>query len=138
LLSVQGTPMSSCPICGAEMVAAEGADQPYYWRCVNDDCYTRGIDQPYPFDGLLRCAACNATVEFGYWGNYPHWRCSANNRHRQKIFRSHLRLPKMVALIPKREIHKVCKIFGIDDLVAYVINSQGTTSRTSEQKSLLD
>jgi hypothetical protein len=138
LLSVHGTPLSACPICGAEMVAAEGADQPYYWRCVRNDCYTRGIDQPYPFDGVLKCAACNSRVEFGYWGGYPHWRCTGNSRHRQKVFRSHLRLPKMVALIPGHEIGKVCKVFGIDDLAAHVISSERAASRTDEQQSLLD
>ncbi|MGB7061935.1 MAG: AAA domain-containing protein [Candidatus Zixiibacteriota bacterium] len=121
LLSVPGTPLSACPICASEIVAAEGAAQPYYWRCVRNNCYTRGIDQPYPFDGVLKCAACNSPVEFGYWGHRPHWRCKANNRHRQRIFRSHLRLPKMLALIPKHEIREVCKLFGIDDLAAHVI-----------------
>jgi len=138
LLSVPGTPLSACPICGSEIVAAEGAAQPYYWRCVKDGCYTRGIDQPYPFDGVLKCAACNSPVQFGRWGGYPHWRCTANKRHRQRIFKSHLRLPKMVALIPKHEIREVCKVFHIDDLAAHVINSERSASRTSEQESLLD
>jgi hypothetical protein len=115
LIAVPRNAESKCPICGSEMVAAEGADQPYYWRCVNDNCYSRSIDQPYPFDGVLTCGACNTSVEFGYWGDYPHWRCTANNRHRQKVFKSHLRLPKMAALIPNRERRKVCKIFGIDN-----------------------
>jgi hypothetical protein len=52
-------------------------------------------------------------VEFGFWGDEPHWRCIANKQHRQKIFKSHLRLPKMAALIPKKEHKKVCKLLGI-------------------------
>ena len=138
LLSIHGTPLSTCPICGAEIVAAEGADQPYYWRCVKDHCYTRGIDQPYPLDGVLTCVACNAPVEFGYWGDYPHWRCTANNRHRQRIFRSHLRLPKMAALIPQRELRKVHRILGIDDLEAHITNAKGAASGTAEQSGLFD
>ena len=140
LIAVHGNEESKCPICGSEMVAAEGADQPYYWRCINDGCYSRGIDQPYPFDGVLTCGACNcnAPVEFGYWGDYPHWRCTANNRHHQKIFKTHLRLPKMSALIPKRERRKVYKILGIDDLSVHVVSSERAVSSTSKQISLFD
>ena len=83
LLAVHGNAESKCPICGSEIISAEGADQPYYWRCISDGCYTRSIDQVYPFDGVLTCGNCNKPVEFGYWGDYPHWRCTGNNRHRQ-------------------------------------------------------
>jgi hypothetical protein len=109
-------PESQCPICGSEMVAAEGLQDPFYWRCVNDGCYSRSIGQPYPFDGMLRCSSgsCNSAVEFGYRGDEPHWRCIENKHHRQKIFKSHLRLPKMAALIPKKEYKKVCKLLGIE------------------------
>lgn len=129
LISVHGKPESKCPICGSEMVAAEGADEPYYWRCINEDCYSRGIDQPYPFDGLFTCSSCNAPVEYGYWGDYPHWRCTKNTRHRQKVFKSHLHLPKMAALIAKRERSKLCKLFQIDSFEKYVI-SDGTRTHT--------
>jgi len=134
LLAVHGNAESKCPICGSEIISAEGADQPYYWRCINGGCYTRSIDQAYPFDGVLTCGNgnCNARVEFGYWGDYPHWRCTKNNRHRQKIFKSHLRLPKMAALVPKRERHRVCSILGIDDFAEYPV------SRTNEQRGLFD
>ncbi|MBI2486338.1 MAG: AAA family ATPase [Deltaproteobacteria bacterium] len=121
LLLVPGKPESKCPICGSEMIAAEGADEPYYWRCANDDCYSRSIDQPYPIDGMLTCGSCNSTVEFGYWGDYPHWRCCSNTRHRQKIFKSHLRLPKMAALVPKSERKKLCRLLSIDDFDSFII-----------------
>lgn len=123
LLAAHGKPEGECPICGGEMIAAEGADQPYYWRCVNEECFTRGVDQPYPFDGVLTCGSCDSSVEYGYWGDYPHWRCKANNRHRQKIFKSHLRLPKMAALVPRRERRKLCKLFKIEDFDNYVWGS---------------
>lgn len=115
LVEVPGTHKSHCPICGSEMIAAEGAEQPYYWRCINDDCYTRSIDQAYPLGGLLPCRTCGGPVEFGYWGDEPHWRCQGNNRHRSKISKSHLRLPKMAALIPPSEMKKVRRVLGIDE-----------------------
>ncbi len=120
LLSAHGKPEGTCPICGDEMIAAEGADQPYYWRCVNDECFTRGVDQPYPFDGVLTCCNCNSSIKYGYWGDYPHWRCTSNNRHRQKIFKSHLRLPKMAALVPRGERRKLCELLNIDSFDDYV------------------
>jgi Cdc6-like AAA superfamily ATPase len=113
LLQIQGRPESQCPICGNEMIAAEGKDQPYYWRCSQAECFTRGIDQPYPLDGKFTCGTCNAPVEFGYWGPEPHWRCTENPRHRQKIFKSHLRLPRMAALVPVSERSKICEIFNL-------------------------
>jgi len=112
LLSVPGTEESRCPICGDEMLAAEGAKEPYYWRCVNDDCYTRSVDQQHPYDGLLTCQNCGEPVKFGNWGDRPCWRCTGNNRHRQRMYKSHLRLPKMVALIPESEHRNICQIFG--------------------------
>jgi len=138
LFGVQDSPESQCPICGAEIIAAEGADQPFYWRCTNDECYTRSIDQPYPFDGVLSCAACNSTVEFGYWGDYPHWRCTANKRHRQRIFKSHLRLPKMASLVPRRERKKLCKLLRIDNFDDYVFRSKSGSSKMPEQRGLFD
>ena len=138
LLGVQGTPESQCPICGAEIIAAEGADQPFYWRCTNDKCYTRSIEQPYPFDGVLTCGACNSSVSFGYWGDKPHWRCTTNNRHRQRIFRSHLRLPKMASLVPRSELKKLCKLLGIDNFEDHVLNSEPHRNRKTEQMSLFD
>jgi hypothetical protein len=110
LLEVQGQPAAYCPVCGEEMIAAEGADDPYYWRCVNDHCFTRSIDQPYPVDGIIRCASCGGGLEFGYWGKDPYWRCQMNNKHRLKIHKYHLKLPKMAALIPKKDVPKIGKI----------------------------
>jgi len=136
LLSVPGNPEAECPICGSNMIAAEGADQPYYWRCVNEGCYSRSIDQPYPFDGVLTCGTCNGQMDFGYWGDYPHWRCIENSRHRQKIFKSHLRLPKMADRIPKRERRKVCRLLGIEDFNDYVLSAGHKT--TSKQTNIFD
>lgn len=134
LLAVPNKPEFKCPLCGSEMIAAEGPDEPYYWRCVNDECYTRSINQPYPVDGMLTCARCNSPVEFGYRGDYPYWRCLANKRHMQKVYKSHLRLPKMAALIPKSERKKVCKMLKLDSLEVF---SVGNTTKQGETQSLM-
>jgi hypothetical protein len=104
----------TCPFCEGEIIAAEGGDDPFYWRCVNDQCFTRSIGAPMPRDGMVVCQSpgCGAAVEFGQWGDDPVWRCTVNVRHRTRIGRSHLRLPKMRALIPKRELAKLDKTFG--------------------------
>lgn len=138
LISAHGAPEGTCPICGNEMIAAEGADQPYYWRCVNDECFTRGVDQPYPFDGVLTCGNCSSAVKFGYWGDYPHWRCASNNRHRQKIRKSHLRLPKMAALVPRGERRKLSKLFNIESFDDYVWGSQPIRDTGQYQLRLFD
>jgi len=114
LLVVYDTGQNECPICGSELVPAEGRDEPFYWRCIEEDCYTRGIDQPAPRDGEIVCANCGESVTFGYWGDEPRWRCTVNPRHRQRIGRTHLRLPKMRDIIPKRELRKLERVLGID------------------------
>ena len=103
----------TCPICNSEMVATEGRDDPFYWRCIQNDCYKRSIDQPAIQGGIIDCKTCGGKVEFGYWGNKPHWRCVENKRHRQPIAKTHLRLPDMLKIIPKKEVTKVYKYFGI-------------------------
>ena len=103
----------SCPICGREVVASEGRDEPYYWRCVHDHCYSRGIDQVPPQDGRLMCSNCGRPVEFGFWGKEAVWRCTGNKRHRQRVVRTHLRLPKMRALIPRRSLMKLDRQFSL-------------------------
>lgn len=101
----EGTP--SCPICEEELVATEGNEDPFYWTCLKNGCYTRSIDQPRLMNGLIVCANCGCDVEYGIWGNKPAWRCVENRRHRQRISKSHLRLPKMRQLIPEHELERV-------------------------------
>ena len=107
----------ACPFCGAEIVAAEGRDEPFYWRCVEDSCFSRSIGDPMPKDGMVVCTSggCGGPVHFGRWGDVPHWRCDANPRHRTRIGRSHLRLPKMRALVPALDLKKLDRQFGLDD-----------------------
>lgn len=113
LIDCIGKPESKCPICGSEMIASEGNDEPYYWRCVNDDGFTRGINQEYPMNGELKCK-CGAELEFGYWGEDICWRCTKNKHHHQKLFKSQLKLPKMMNKIPKKEVKNVSIYFGIN------------------------
>lgn len=116
LLAAYDAQETVCPFCGSEVVAAEGKNEPFYWRCVEDGCYTRSIGDPMPKNGLVVCSSsgCGEAVRFGYWGDDPHWRCEVNHRHRMRIVRSHLRLPKMRAIVPTRELAKLDKAFGLD------------------------
>lgn len=100
-----------CPVCGDEMMPAEGADDPFYWRCAQG-CYTRSIDDPPLQGGMLTCTNCGGPVEFGEWGGKPAWRCVKNKHHHQRLHRNHLRLPAMRTLIPKRALAKLEKEFG--------------------------
>jgi len=107
-----------CPISGDEMVASEGSGRPvfdpFYWRCTNRECgYKRGIDQPRIKGNVITCANCGAEVEYGEWGSEPAWRCLVNRHHHQKVSRVHLLLPKMRAIVPKRELCKLDRLFGI-------------------------
>lgn len=105
-----GTP--ACPICRCEVVAAEGPREPLYWRCVNKECrYTRDVDASPPEGGVILC--CGVPVEYGEWGGKPAWRCVENRRHHRTIVRAHLHLPEMRALLPKRELRRLDKIFRI-------------------------
>jgi hypothetical protein len=100
-----GQPM--CPICGNEVVASEGADDPFYWTCIEEDCYSRSVDQPPLRGGVIVCANCGGSVEFGEWGGKPVWRCKDNPRHHQRIARTHLRLPKMRELVPRKHLRRL-------------------------------
>lgn len=102
-----------CPICDSEMVASEGRDDPFFWRCVVDGCYTRSIDQPRLEGGVITCYNCGGQVEYGEWGKCPSWRCVENRHHHQRIARTHLLLPEMAARIPRRALRRLQKQFGI-------------------------
>jgi hypothetical protein len=114
LLAPYGEAPPTCPICGKEVVASEGAKDPFYWTCVEEDCYSRSVDQPPLTDGQIVCANenCAGPVEYGQWGGKPVWRCKNNPRHRQRIWRAHLRLPKMRELVPKRELKRLEKVLS--------------------------
>jgi superfamily I DNA and/or RNA helicase len=102
-----------CPICGREMMPAEGAEDPFYWRCSEEGWYSRSVDDPPLRGGMLTCHNCGSPIEFGEWADKPAWRCVKNRHHHQRVHRNHLRLPRMRALVPKRTLHKLDKQFGI-------------------------
>lgn len=115
-----------CPVCESEIMAAEGSEEPYYWRCIVDGCFTRSIDQPMPTDGCLTCPSCGGDLEFGEWGERYAWRCVENSRHRLRIHRHHLKLPKMAALVPKRLQRALEKqLTGKSQLHVAAVPSQG-------------
>jgi AAA domain/PLD-like domain len=116
LLALAASPDRACAICGTELAMAEGPAEPY-WRCPSEDCdYTRNIGQSAPRDGLVVCASpgCGKQVKFGFWGDEPRWRCTVNPRHRQRIAKSHLKLPKVRVIVPAQELRKLERRFGLD------------------------
>ena len=108
----EGTP--KCPVCESEMVASEGRDTPYYWKCVRDGCYSRSVDQPQIKNGVIVCATpgCGGDVEFGVWGEQNAWRCIKNRHHHQKMIPSHLNLPQMRKKIPQDTLARLEKNLG--------------------------
>jgi hypothetical protein len=112
LLGAQSAREDRCPVCDGELVAAEARNgDAFYWRCLVPDCYTRSIDAPAPRDGLIPCAACGGPVEFRQTPTGPHWRCTNNRRHRQRLIPAHLRPPRMRELVPKRDLSRLEREF---------------------------
>lgn len=97
-----------CPICGDEIIAAEGDDGGFYWTCVNKD-YSRQPKQQYPSDGVLRCK-CGSLYQFSM-KNQPRWVCTSDSSHYQYMKESDLKLDKMLKLIPQKERKAVLKYF---------------------------
>jgi hypothetical protein len=114
LLELFETGEARCPICDEELVASEGVDEPFFWRCITPGCHSRSIGDPAPKDGRIVCRNCGERVEFVDLPSGPHWRCTDNKRHRQRVVRNHLRLPKMRKIIPKRQLKKLDHQFGVD------------------------
>ena len=109
----EGTP--TCPICHQEMVAAEGRREPFYWSCTDKDCYGRSIDEAPIISGKIDCKTCGAPVEFAERGGKAVWRCTNDKRHWRKMAKTHIRLPDMRRLIPRRKLKQLDKLFGISD-----------------------
>jgi hypothetical protein len=100
-----------CPICGDEILAKESNSGGIYWGCTNKD-FSRNKDQPYPYDGELKCRKCNSKFVYNR-KSQPRWVCSENPRHYQIVRESDLKLEKMLALIPsKKELKEIKKYFS--------------------------
>ena len=66
LLAAHEAREDRCPVCNGELVAAESRNgDPFYWRCLVPDCYTRSLDRPAPRDGLFPCVAAAAQLSSG-------------------------------------------------------------------------
>ena len=102
----------SCEVCNGEMTVAEGR-RDLYWVCASADCgYARNLDAVPAQGGIVTCM-CGGSFEYGQWGGNPAWRCTRDRRHRQKVRRAHLFLPRMRALLPRAELRKLDERFGI-------------------------
>lgn len=113
LLEVFDTNEARCPVCNEELVASEGADEPFFWRCITRGCHSRSIGDPAPKDGRVVCRNCGEAVEFADLPSGPRWRCTANKRHRQKVVRNHLKLPRMREIVSNRDLRKLDRTFGL-------------------------
>jgi hypothetical protein len=111
LLGAYRADEAECPYCGSEVVAAEGPNEPFYWRCVEDGCFTRSIGDPMPVDGRVICRTCGGALEFRWPNAQPFWRCTQNHRHRQPLAWTHLRLPRMSEIVPERELKRLTQYF---------------------------
>lgn len=106
---------AGCPICEWPLDAAEGGRGPFL-SCPNPDCsYTRNLDAPPPRNGMIVCANCGAAIEYHETDKRgAQWRCTANNRHWQRIARTHLTLPRMVELLTRAQLRTVCKDLNLN------------------------
>ena len=105
----------TCPWCESEVVASEGRDVPFYWRCVEDGCYSRSIDEEALTGDVVLCKRCHCDVEYADRGGKAVWRCKANHRHYQRVTRTHLRLPKMRAIVPRSVLRQLDARFGVSE-----------------------
>jgi hypothetical protein len=112
LLNAHRNNETICPYCGSEVVAAEGPNEPFYWRCIVDGCFSRSIGDQMPVDGRVVCRTCGGALEFRWPNDDPFWRCTDNHRHRQPLSRTHLRLPKMREIVPAAELKKLERRFN--------------------------
>lgn len=105
-----------CPACGAEVIAAEGADDPYYWRCSNDDCgYTRSIGDPQIQNAVPMCPTCDLPMEYAERGGRAIWKCTSDGRHWRRMTRAHLLMAAVRDALPGpvlRELDLRFKIIG--------------------------
>jgi ribosomal protein S27AE len=106
-----GTP--KCPACGAELVAREGAREPFYWECSLCGYKQNANDHPL-VDGKVVCTRCGEPVEFALHGETAVWRCTKNPHHRIRIIRAHLLLPGMRELVPGQVLRKLDARLGVD------------------------
>jgi hypothetical protein len=111
-----------CPICGTEMLIGDASSgrksfvspRPY-WYCGQKGCYARGLDDPPVIDGKMSLK-CGHELELGEHGGKPHWICTCGKRHRKRVRKVDLRLPKMRELVPKEKLTALCRELGLTGL----------------------
>ena len=113
-----GTP--KCPICCQEIVAGEGRRDPFYWSCTDKACYGRSIDEEPITGGRIDCKTCGAALEFAERAGKAVWRCKRDKRHWRKLAKTHIHLPKMRELIPRKKLKELEKLFNISGVTADV------------------
>ncbi len=114
LLGPCATAAPACPICKAEVVAAEGSDSPFYWRCSSTVCAfkTSAADSAL-LSGEVLCSVCRGTVALkeNPGRELPWcWVCENDSSHRHQGVKSlHLKLPKMQSRLPAAKLLKIEK-----------------------------
>lgn len=104
-----------CPVCSSDMWMADTSpksDQAFYWTCSRKACYTRSLTEPPVVAGVI-AFACGGRPSLDYHGDDPIWICDCGKRHRRNIKRSHVRLPKMWALVPKHRRNRLLRELGM-------------------------
>ena len=115
LFSAIAEGQTQCPICAGDMWMADTSpksDKPFYWKCAVKDCYSRSLNEP-PVAAGMTAFACGGRPALDYWGNDPIWVCDCGKRHRCRIKKSHLSLPKMWALVPRHRRNRLLRELGM-------------------------
>ena len=118
LLSAAHQNETKCPICGSEIIMAEGQEGGFYWKCTKCD-YSRNRNEQYPHDGIIRCEKCGSLYQFNMI-NEPRWVCESDPKHFRKLRISDLYLEKMENLITKKDMKRIKKYYKNSDKEAVV------------------
>lgn len=91
--------ITECPLCGMEVIAAEGAHTAVYFRCSSEKCKFRcDVDEHAVLRGDVRCSKCGGAVHLieSDVGGPSRWSCDTTPHHKQLLVKAiHLRLPKV-------------------------------------------
>jgi DNA-binding CsgD family transcriptional regulator len=104
-----------CPVCQDHplMAVESGKTPPFLWRCEDTDHYWRRKDDSPPRDGKIICRSCGGALEYHQTDKGRYWRCTDNHRHRLSVHRDHLRLPAMRALVPRRDLASLERVWKL-------------------------
>ena len=109
IVPIEKTAEKYCPICNEELIAAEGGEGGFYWKCSKCD-YSRNREEQYPYDGLLKCPKCGSSLKFDMI-NEPRWVCEENSKHYKKLKLNDIRLEKMKALISAADMKRLKRYY---------------------------